>query len=414
VQGARAREVSSALTVVGGFYRERCRFPPSDEFWGSGGRAAAAIRELPLQVRFVTAVDKEAEAVLASISQVVGFEYSVVPISETIGFRYDHGLSTPIIWPPLNAVEHVRLSASDECILQFGMLEAEAEVDARTVVYDPQEPFSPKHFRSASRPARLAYVLNGAEARRLGGNGNVEEAALKISEDSRADVVIVKRGPLGALVLTEGKFTIVPAYETKSVWPIGSGDVFAAIFAARWGVQGLTATDAANSASRATADYVENRTLPIPLGVIEGKNPAVALKLSPKPMTGKDEYDIYLAGPFFNMPQAWLVDEARLAFQGMGLKVFSPYHDIGIGPGVHVAPKDIDALEKSRAVFAILDGVDTGTVFEAGFARARNKPVVAFAQCTPEEPLKMISGTGCEVVSDFVSAIYRAAWAAWR
>ena len=126
-------------------------------------------------------------------------------------------------------------------------------------------------------------------------------------------------------------------------------------------------------------------------------------------MTGKDEYDIYLAGPFFNMPQAWLVDEARLAFQGMGLKVFSPYHDIGIGPGAHVAPKDIDALEKSRAVSAILDGVDTGTVFEAGFARARNKPVVAFAQCTPEEPLKMISGTGCEVVSDFVSAIYRAA-----
>ena len=189
--------------------------------------------------------------------------------------------------------------------------------------------------------------------------------------------------------------------------------MFAAIFAARWGVQGMSPSEAADSASRATADYVENRTLPIPLSVIEGRSPAVPLKISPKP-AGKDEYDVYLAGPFFNMPQAWLVDEARLALRGMGLKVFSPYHDIGIGDGKDVAPKDIDALEKSRAVFAILDGVDTGTVFEAGFARARQKPVVAFAQCTPEEPLKMISGTGCEVVNDFVSAIYRVAWAAWR
>jgi len=53
-------------------------------------------------------------------------------------------------------------------------------------------------------------------------------------------------------------------------------------------------------------------------------------------------------------------------------------------------------------------------VFEAGYARAHQKPVVAFAQCTPEESLKMIAGTGCEVVDDFVTAIYRVAWAAWR
>jgi len=404
--------MNSKLTVVGGFYRESCRFPPSDDFWGSGGRAAAATVELGIRVNFITAADKNAEAMLASIAQVVGFEYTVTSIPQTIAFRYDHGLSTPIIWPPLNALQRVRLTTKDECILQFGMLEANVEVDGRTVVYDPQEPFSPKHFRSATHPSRLAYVLNGTEAKQLGMNDDVQAAASKIAADSRADVVIVKRGARGALVLANNQFTNVPAYESKSVWPIGSGDVFAAVFAARWGVQGMSPNDAADSASRATADYVENRTLPIPLSVIEGRTPAVPIKINPTP-AGEDEYDVYLAGPFFNMQQAWLVDEARLALRGIGLKVFSPYHDIGIGSGVDVAPKDIDALEKSRAVFAILDGVDTGTVFEAGFARARQKPVVAFAQCTPEEPLKMISGTGCEVVNDFVSAIYRVAWAAW-
>ncbi len=411
----RAREVAvnPELTIVGGFYRESCRFPSSDEFWGSGGRASASIKELPIQVRFITAADKHAEAVLASIAQAVGFEYSVTPIAQAIAFRYDHGLSTPIIWPPLNEVDHVHLSAKGNCILQFGMLEADVEVEGDVVIYDPQEPFSPKHFHSSTRPSKLAYVLNATEAKRLGMNDDVERAMLKISEDSGAEVVIVKRGARGASVLANGQVATVPAYESKSVWPIGSGDVFAAVFAARWGVQGMSATEAADSASRATAEYVGNRTLPVAVAAMDSRSAAMPLKVTAKPV-GKDEYDVYVAGPFFNMPQMWLVDEARLALRGMGLKVFSPYHDIGIGPGKDVAPKDIDALEKSRAVFAILDGVDTGTVFEAGYARAHQKPVVAFAQCTPEESLKMIIGTGCEVVNDFVSALYRVGWAAWR
>ena len=402
-----------ALTIVGGFYRESCRFPPSDEFWGSGGRAAAALGELSVPVKFITAADKQAEPILAAIAQTVGFEYVAAPIAETIAFRYDHGLSAPLIWPPPNAMERVQLSANGECVLQFGMLEADVDVGGRTVIYDPQEPFSPKHFRSAIRPSRLAYVLNGSEARRLGGTDDLEAAAQKIAGDSSADVVVIKRGAKGALVWQNREFSVVPAYETRSVWPIGSGDVFAAVFAARWGVQDVAATEAADSASRATADYVEKRTLPIPRTVIMDGSSSVPLCLSMR-TAAEGEYDVYLAGPFFNMPQSWLVDEARVSLQGMGLKVFSPYHDIGIGVGAGVAPKDIEALEKSRTVFAILDGVDTGTVFEAGFARARQKPVVAFAQCTPEEPLKMISGTGCEVVNDFVSAIYRVAWAAWR
>jgi nucleoside 2-deoxyribosyltransferase/hydroxymethylpyrimidine/phosphomethylpyrimidine kinase len=402
-----------AITVVGGFYRENCRFPASDEFWGSGGRGAAAIAKLPIGVKFVTAAAKDAETILASIAQAVGFEYSVTPVAQTIVFRYDHGLSTPIIWPPLNELDRIHLAAKGECILQFGMLDADVEVDARTVIYDPQEPFSPKHFRSANRPSRLAYVLNRTEAKQLGMNHDVEEAIRKISHDSQAEVVIVKQGARGALIFANGQFATVPAYASKNVWPIGSGDVFASVFAARWGTQKMSAVDAADSASRATAEYVGNRTLPIAVSAMDSKNSAVPLRLTAKPL-GKDEFDVYVAGPFFNMPQIYLVDEARAALQGMGLRVFSPYHDIGIGPGSDVAPKDIDALEKSRAVIAILDGVDTGTVFEAGYARAHQKPVIAFAQCTPEESLKMIAGTGCEVVDDFVTAIYRVAWAAWR
>lgn len=405
--------MTSRITIAGGFYREKCRFPPIDDFWGSGGRAAAAIAELGISVNFVTAADSRAERVLATIAQAIGFKFIVARIAETIAFRYDHGLSTPSIWPPLQTVPPTQLTAADDCVLQFGMLEADVDVVAQTVIYDPQQPFSPRHFRAAHKPARLAYVLNSVEARRLGANDDIDEAIKKIAADSGAGVVVVKRGPFGATVFEDGRTTAVPAFETHTVGPIGSGDVFAAVFAAQWGVKGLAPVDAAEAASRATAEYVENRVLPIHRSVIETPSNRPALRLTHRPLSA-DEYDVYLAGPFFNMHQLWLVDEIRLALQGMGLKVFSPYHDVGVGRSEDVAPKDIEALERSCAVFAVLDGLDTGTVFEIGFARARSKPVIAFTQSTPEEPLKMIAGTDCKVVHDFVSAIYHVAWAAWR
>lgn len=404
---------SGKLTIVGGFYRETCRFPQSDEFWGSGGRAAAAIHELGVETTLITATDTKVEPILSSISSTIGFRYDTRKIAETITFRYDHGLSTPIIWPPLNTVRPVEFEAADECVLQFGMLEAKVSVDADTVIYDPQEPFAPKHLSPKRKPSRLAYVLNTTEAKALGRNSDEQNAALTIAQESGAKVVVVKRGAKGALVLEGNDFQSVPAYETSNVWPIGSGDVFAAVFAANWGVARVSAIEAARSASRATAEYVENRALPIAAEAINGGIVRPQLELR-YPDLAKDEFHVYLAGPFFNMSQLWLIDEARVAMRGLGLKVFSPYHDVGVGKGQEVAPKDIEALKNSRAVLAVIDGVDTGTVFEAGYARALEKPVVAFSQSTPDEPLKMISGTGCEIVPDFVSAMYRVAWRALK
>jgi nucleoside 2-deoxyribosyltransferase len=121
---------------------------------------------------------------------------------------------------------------------------------------------------------------------------------------------------------------------------------------------------------------------------------------------------VYLAGPFFNIGQRWLVEESRLALLGMGLRVFSPLHDVGMGHAQEVAPKDIEALKVSRSVLALVDGLDAGTLFEIGYARCLGRPVIVLAQSTPEEPLKMLTGTSCEVVSDFVTSLYRAAWAA--
>jgi nucleoside 2-deoxyribosyltransferase len=59
-----------------------------------------------------------------------------------------------------------------------------------------------------------------------------------------------------------------------------------------------------------------------------------------------------------------------------------------------------------------LDGLDSGTLFEIGYARAMNKPVIAFVQNENEHALKMLVGTECEIVDDFVSSIYQTTWTA--
>ncbi len=403
------------VAVVGGVYRERCRLPyNSDETWGSGGRAAAVIAGLGFQAALHTAVDKETERLLASLAQTFQFDTVATNVPVTRQFQYDHALSSPVIWPPIGQGENVRLSVEEENVLVFGMLEARAEVRAKCVVYDPQSPISPEPFTPAAGSSpRVAYVLNGVEAAKLAQGGNPEEAAPKIAADYGAEVVVVKRGARGAIVYEGGRSERIPAFATQRIWPIGSGDVFAAVFAARWAAGGLPAAEAAMQASRAAALYVNDRVLPIAAESIDASgpfpfNPILLDEGSPQ----EGQFHVYLAGPFFNIAQRWLVEESRLALLGMGLRVFSPLHDVGMGRAHDVAPKDIEALKVSRAVLALVDGLDAGTLFEIGYARSLGRPVVVLAQSTPEEPLKMLTGTSCDVVADFVTALYRVAWAA--
>ena len=121
---------------------------------------------------------------------------------------------------------------------------------------------------------------------------------------------------------------------------------------------------------------------------------------------------MYVAGPFFSIAERWLVDEARGALLDQGVAVFSPFHDVGVGPANEVVHQDLAAIDKCDAMLAIMDGTDPGTVFEIGYARSRGVPVVVLAENVRDESMKMTSGSGCQLMTDFVSAVYKSAWAA--
>lgn len=392
------------LTIVGGVYVERCVQPLWDNVYGSGGRAAEAVARLvPGRTRLVAYVGDLTRPPAEFLAGMAGFALEPVAAAYAVSFDYLHPLSTPRIRPgPAGMAQHEAVAVDGDVVLRYGMLEGDAIVDAGVAVYDPQSAFGARPFgENGSRADRLAVVLNRREAASMTGTWDAREAAGRLLRDG-AEVVVVKMGGHGALVVTADAATKVPAYQTRRVWKIGSGDVFSATFAALWGCRGLPPGEAADLASRATARYCETRSLSV-----TGVEDLEGLDLSPvRPGRGR----IYLAAPFFDLGQRWLVDEARSLLRDLGAEVFSPCHDVGPGPGAIVAPEDLAGLDGSDAVFAILNGLDTGTVFEVGYAVRKGIPVVALAQNVKDEDLKMLTGTGCTVLDDFASALYQAVW----
>lgn len=392
----------SGFTIIGGVYRERCVQPLWDYIYGSAGRALAATSQLAPGARLVSYVDEVTTPAAQILASENGGTFEAHDTHRSICFDYLHPLATPRITPPPGSASNAAIVVTDDVVLRYGMLEGDAIVHAKRAIYDPQSSFGAKRFEeNGSTADRLAIVLNQTEARSMTGERDAKAAAVSLLS-SGAEVVVLKMGPQGALVLTVGREQLVPLYKSNTVFKIGSGDVFSSTFAALWGVQGYDPLEAADIASRATAYYCQERTLPPP-------SPEVLKELEFQPVS-PGTGTIYLAGPFFDIGQRWLVEETHDLLREMGANVFSPVHAVGPGPAHIVAPEDIAGLEASDVVFAILNGMDPGTIFEVGYAIKKDIPVVGLAQNVRPEDLKMMVGTGCEIQDDFASAIYRAIW----
>jgi nucleoside 2-deoxyribosyltransferase len=286
------------------------------------------------------------------------------------------------------------------------MIEGEAIVSARRAIYDPQSGIRPQRFgeNGSTATEQLALVLNEIELFRMAQMADLNAAANRLLETERASVVVVKAGTRGGTVHRPGRDpAIIPAYWSDNVFKIGSGDVFSAAFARYWGEEARDPIEAAEIASRCVAFYSDTRSLPLP----QAEELPKLRRLVPGGKLGR----IYLAGPFFSIGQRWLVEEIRSTLLSLGGEVFSPLHDVGHGFPKEVAPADLRELAQCRAVLAIADGADPGSLFEIGFARARDIPVVVLAESVHVRDLTMLIGSDCDVVDDFATAIYHVMWA---
>jgi nucleoside 2-deoxyribosyltransferase len=401
------------ISIVGGTYYEFCISPEWKNLYGSGLRAAAALTDLCKSVKLYTYVDESTLGQLCAMADEFGVAVTPHISQKTVRFNYFHGLSVPVITPDLHAIaQQVSVEVRDDVIMRYGMLEGSAIVHGKKVVYDPQSAGEIEPFHAnGSTAEQLAIVANMREGIKLTGRYDLPGIVEALFNDFGCDIAVIKRGSAGTCVITKDdrqNIQTIPAFKTEMVWPIGSGDIFSGIFAYFWGVEGLAPLAAARNASLATATYCSNQVLPIPVDFA-----ADSTKFTPIVPKDKSEADkklVYLAGPFFNIGQRWLVEEARNALLHQGMEVFSPLHDVGRGSGGDVAPADLQGLDDSAVVLAIVDGLDTGTIFEIGYARAKNIPVICLVQAEREEDLKMLVGSGCKMIGDFTTAIYHTAW----
>lgn len=399
------------ITIVGGVYRERCLRPAWDNIYGSAGRAATAIARFGGQAELHSCVDSSTQVVVDARAGVEGFHLNATAAQAGVTFEYIHGLANPDIRRGTYVKSKLQVSA--EKVLRFGMIDGTAVIGAEYAVFDPQNADGPESFRANGSEAKhLALVLNRHEANLLVPSSSgltAQELAIALAEQENAEVIVIKMGPLGALVYDNGAISTVPAYRTERVWKIGSGDTFAAHFALGWMDNGLSAHDAASIASVATAFYCQNQGFPDPDLLADFKPQA----LQPSARY-RDGYapKVYLAGPFFTLAELWMVGQARRDLLAMGLDVFSPYHDVGLGSAEDVVEKDLEGVRDCDVLFAIGDGLDSGTIYEIGYARALDKPVVFYAENESEQDKKMMEGSDCRITDDYVSAIYQTVWEA--
>lgn len=391
------------LHIVGGTYYEYCRDPYWNELYGSGLRAAHALAKNGCEIIFHTCIGNNDKDSIVAILSSLGVGMDLRLIEKTGDFFYDYPLANPEINYPLINTE-LSYAIHEDNVLVYGMLEGIPLINGNKVVYDPQSPNHPKpFFENGSFANELIIVANEQEIKQLAGSDSLSAIEKFVFEEEKALAAIVKRGPNGALLLQKNLPPIeVPAYITKYVWPIGSGDVFSATFAQAWIVQGRGIVEAARVASYATAIYVESTVLP----AFES-NDSELIEFYNKMDVTKE---VYLAGPFFNMSQRWLIEQFRSVLMKLGLKVFSPFHDVGLGVAEDVVEKDIEALNRADLVLSIADGLDSGTLFEVGYATARNKKVLVFSENVSEADLTMLVGTNCIIESDFSTIIYKTLW----
>ncbi len=395
------------MIIVGSTYIEECIYPTKwYEVYGSGFRAVRALQHEIENIDFFTYASGEIRDAMPTMLEKKDIRLIVTEIDKTLCFRYFHGLSEPKIYPNILRIKKsAPLEVNGDTVLRYGFLEGDAIVHGKKVVYDPQSSYNPVEFYSNGSTAdELVYILNKKEAILLTGCDEPEGIAKKLLTYNTI-AVILKMGPSGGFVFTKDEKKEFKPYKTDHVFPIGTGDIFSAFVSLYWGVKGYDIDNAAQEASKMTALYSSNYNyyLPIKNISLEGLN-----------ILGDNHGDksIYLAAPFFNIAQRWLVEEARDALRSKHIKVFSPVHDVGYGIAGQVASKDIAAIKKCDVMFAIGGNLDPGTIFEIGYARSINKSVVVYVENEREEDLKMIKGTDCIIESDFVTAIYKTIWCA--
>jgi hypothetical protein len=365
---------------------------------GPGTRAVLAVSEISPGSELFTYSHIDNQSDLAVTMSASGVEVHMRPAIDQVQFFYKHPLTSPPQKEPneVSATNDGPWDVAGETVLAFGMLEAQVRVKAERAVFELSR-YDKGIIRGDVKT--LALIATESDLPDVFNPGvDVRDAAGGLMSAWQADLMIV-RGQAGGGLLFDGEaMHDIPAYVASEWFKIGAGNVFCALFAHYWGEKKLDPRSAADLASRSSAYYAGTRTLPM-----------IGGNMLPKTETFDPlaRCKIFIASPCYSMAQQWLLDQAIISLEKLGVETVSPY-DLGLD-GAPRGNNDIaSVLDDCSAALVLADGVDVPSILAVGLARVRKLPIVILAEELKERRLELWHGTDCEIARDFASAVYRA------
>jgi hypothetical protein len=393
------------ISVIGGTYREIDYDDISMDIYGSGYRCCKFLLENKCFVNYYTSGNHEVEKYLKEIKKVYNdFDFQLTKSEYLITFKYSFALDTPSIFPNiLNIKKTEKIKIAGENVICFGMLETEFNIKGNKVIYDPQTSLNPKKYSEIGIAEELIYIVNMNEAKSISLQNNVEEIKKFFFNTENAFALIIKNGPYGAkLYLKNNDEFEIPSFITENVNKIGSGDIFTSSFGYYWMNKNLPLEECAILASKVTSLYCDKKVYidvkDFEYNFIEFQN------------NNYKEKQVYLAAPFFSIAELILIDKIRNAFLEFGVKVFSPFHDIGLGDEETIAIKDLKGIKDSDIIFCVFDNLDSGTLIESGFSLAMNKKIIGYHRTCEDSKLLMLKPGNSKIFKNLTTAIYHTIW----
>jgi sugar/nucleoside kinase (ribokinase family)/nucleoside 2-deoxyribosyltransferase len=414
------------VVVIGGIFREVL---PVDartvrRIGGSGFVAALTAASLGADVALVSfvgerdqraalgpllraGVDVSAVKVLAGASGIFSFVDTVDRRAPRPGYRPAETLPSP------SAAG--RTIPSAPVVLAFGFPDYDPSPWMRaalrhggTLLWDRQGWLSRNIDRLAlsELPAqRRVYVAN-VEEMRADTNRNSYAEALAEQPAAGFDAALIKCGRWGALAIDTDRAELIPAYLADTVSVIGSGDCFGGAVSARLAA-GDSLADAARIGSAAASLFVERSSnIPSrawPDAVEQVRKVRSRWAVNP---AGLERVMMYLAGPWFTVAEALLIDELEATLDNLGVAVISPRRDIGELPSAptrqqvfEIGRRDYEAIERCDLVVAVLDGNDPGTLMEVGYAAKVGKPMIGLSSGSGGRAQPMREAAGVRVAT---------------
>ena len=218
-------------------------------------------------------------------------------------------------------------------------------------------------------------------------NNDYDDLIFELQELTESILLKENRGGARFFNFTDKNWTISPAFLTSTVHSVGVGDCFNSVFITLL-FEKLTIYTALKLSSYVASQYASTFSFEIFLNNvydIRNMDSIKEYRASFLPWTERTKTEIYIAGPDFPYLDTSVFEKLEECLEYHNFSPHRPIQENGLASEAKSSTerlgmfmKDVELLEKSEVVIAVIINDDPGTYTEIGWAAKANKPIILF------------------------------------